>query len=82
MYKWKWPEGTGKLRKPLNFQLNPEMGVRVLGKHETILHFKSNEDNFDLRVGPAAPETIEDAVTEIPTVGIAFYEATLFQIHS
>jgi len=80
MHKWNWPEGGGKLRKPLNFQLNPELGVRVLGKFDATLNFKSNQEEFELPVGPVTPETLGDVITEFPTVCMLRFNGCNFVI--
>ena len=81
MYKWNWPEDKGgKLRKPLNFQLNQELGVRVVGKHNTTLSFKSDQKVVELPVGPVDPEALRDTITEFPTVRVYFTFSTSFKI--
>ena len=71
MYKWTWPsEGPPKLKKPLHFQLNSFLSIRVVGKYDVQLQFKSNEEVVKLNVGQVPPEVAEAEIYVDPTVRV------------
>ena len=55
--KWVWPSSGGKLNEPVEFQLNKEMNVRVIGKNTVNLYFSSNRETVKISVGaiPGVP---------------------------
>ena len=68
VYKWKWPEGDGFLKKPLNFEMNTELSVRVTGKNQTVLKFKADGNTLSFPVGPVESAVLPPDVPEIPLV--------------
>ena len=78
MYKWTWPtEDGGKLKKALNFHLNPEISVKVLGKNEANLKFTSDEEQITLPVAQMPDEDIPENPLFDPPVGDHFLNISL-----
>ena len=66
--KWLWPKNGGKLKDPVDFQLNKEMNVRVLGKYAVNLFFSSNRESVKIPVGAMQGVAVPQGLHKVSSV--------------
>ena len=68
--KWMWPEDGGKLKDPIEFQLNKEMNVRILARNNVNLYFTANRETVKIAVGAVPGVSVPVGLHKVSSVSI------------